>query len=163
MAGRIQNPIPEKWRHQDHIKPLHRVREVRMPTPTRADPDESTIGFGITGGPIGTSGGGPAESRQGDDGLPTTIRRTPVFPGNSVSEAPEKPHDDPSTPLRGKQQAAFKRPIVPANTAKDSVLGEHVQGPVSQRYNDRQTKTRGGVYNGTLMHSNRPADPEIEI
>lgn len=162
MAGRIQKPVPEKWRHQDHLKPLHRVREVRMPTPTRTDPDESTIGFGITGGPTGTSGGGPGGSGKGGD-LPTTIRRTPVFPGNSVSEAPEVPHDDPSTQLRGKPQAVFRRPVVPANTAKDSVLGEHVQGPVSQRYGERQTKARGGVYDGTVYHSNRAPDPEIEI
>lgn len=158
MAGRIQNPPPEKWRNQDHVKPLHRIREVRMPTPTRNEPDESTIGFGITGGP--TSGG----SRPRTDGaLPTTIRRTPVFPGNSVSEAPEIAHDNPTTQQRGKQSQAMRRPVVPANTAKDSVLGEHVQGPVSQRHGDRNTKTRGGVYDGTVFHSNRAPDPEIEI
>lgn len=159
MAGRIQEKIPEKWRHQDHLKPLHRVREVRMPTPHRAEPDSATIGFGIGSGATGGSGagGGP------DDKLPTTIRRTPVFSGNSVSEAPETEHDDPSTQLRGKQASAYKRPVVPANTAKDSVLGEHVQGPVSQRHGNRQTKNRGMAYSGTVFHSHRPADPEIEI
>lgn len=157
MAGRIQNPIPEKWRHQDHMKPLHRLREVRMPTPSRAEPDESTIGFGIAGGPIRFGSGDTKK------GLPTTIRRTPIFQGNSVSEAPEINHDDPSKQLRSKQQATFRRPIVPANTAKDSILGEHVQGPISQRHADRSTKSRGGIYDGSVFHSHRPADPEIEI
>lgn len=155
MAGRIQNPPAEKWRHQDHVKPLHRVREIRMPTPTRQEPDESTIGYGIGSGPTGDGNDG--------HGLPTTIRRTPILSGNSVSEAPEVDHDDPHTQLRSKQAKAFRRPVVPANTAKDSILGEHVQGPVSQRHGDRSTKVRGGVYDGTVMHSNRPPDPEIEI
>ena len=162
MAGRIQEKVPEKWRHQDHLKPLHRVREVRMPTPSRSEPDESTIGFGISGGPAGSSAGGPGTSGASGN-LPTTIRRAPIFPGNSVSEAPEVDHDDPDTQLRSKQAAAFRRPVVPANTAKDSVLGEHVQGPVSQRHGNRQTKNRGQAYDANVFHSHRQADPEIEI
>lgn len=159
MAGTIQNPIPEKWRHQDHLKPSHRVREIRNPTPHRKEPDQSTIGFGIAGGPSGGGGGGSGPDSQ----LPTTIRRAPIFPGNSVSEAPETGVDNPHEQSRAKQVAAIRRPIVPANTAKDSVLGEHVQGPVSQRHGDRKTKNRGGVYDGTVFHSHRQADPEVEI
>lgn len=154
MAGRIQDPIPEKWRNQDHMKPNHRVREVRMPTPHRVDADQSTLGFGISSG----SGGG-----KNGDGLPTTIRRAPVFPGNSVSEAPEVSHDGPTTQLRSKQASAFRRPVVPPNTAKDSILGEHVQGPVSQRHGNRGTKQRGTAYDATVFHSDRARDPEIEI
>src|SRR5436189_3801055 len=157
MAGRIQNPIPEKWRHQDHIKPLHRIREVRMPTATRKDPDQSTIGFGLASG-----AGNQTSEDDSEENLPTTIRRAPIFPGNSVSEAPEVMHDDPNVQQRSKPSKVLRRPVVPANTAKDSILGEHVQGPVSQRYGDRITKTRGGVYDGTLYHSNRAPDPEIE-
>lgn len=161
MAGRIQNPIPEKWRHQDHLKPNHRAREVRFQTPHRKDPDQSTIGFGIAGGPNMSGdgdGGNGVESH-----LPTTIRRSPIFPGNSVSEAHEVDVDNPHIQSRSKPTSAIRRPVVPANTAKDSVLGEHVQGPVSQRYGDRKTKNRGGVYDGTVFHSDRAPDPEIEI
>jgi hypothetical protein len=162
MAGRIQEAITEKWRNQDHVKPYHRVREVRMTTPHREEVDGSTIGFGISS-PVsgGGSGGNGTEQQKGD--LPTTIRRSAIFPGNSVSEAPEVKHDDPTVQLRSKQPENFRRPVVPANTAKDSILGEHVQGPVSQRHGMRQTKNRGAVYSGTVFHSDRSRDPEIEI
>lgn len=165
MAGRIQEPIPEKWRHQDHVKPSHRVREIKMTTPHRADVDQSTVGFGINSGTSGTGGAGDAGDSSGKDGsgMPTTIRRAPIFPGNSVSEAPEVEHDDPSVQQRSKQASAIRRPVVPANTAKDAILGEHVQGPVSQRHGNRQTRSRGMAYDSQVFHSDRSRDPEIEI
>lgn len=164
MSGRIQKPVPEKWRNQDHIKPNHRIREVKMPAPTRADPDQSTIGFGIGSGASGGGSVGDGPNGDSDNGkLPTTIRRAPIIGGNSVSEAPEVAHDDPKTQLRSKQHGAYRRPVVPANTAKDSILGEHVQGPVSQRHGDRRTQMRGTAYDGAVYHSHRQADPEIEI
>lgn len=85
------------------------------------------------------------------------------FPGNSVSEAPRANVDGPDVQQRSKPALPINRPVVPPNTAKDSVLGEHVQGPVSQRHGERRTINKGKVYDGTVHHSNREADPEIEI
>lgn len=136
MSGKIQEIAPEKNRNQDFKKPLHRLREVGA---SRVDGSPFGLGGTVSSGSHG------------------------IFPGNSVSEAPEGPVDNPREPLRGKQPHAFNRPVVPANTAKDSVLGEHVQGAVSQRHDDRKTKNRGMTYDSTVCHSNRQAQPEIEI